>query len=49
MDSENVTDVALNGDYLTGQLREEITISSNAIFTLERREERGDPFEGKFI
>ena len=32
-----------------GQLREEITIESNAIFTIERREERlVNPTEGKF-
>lgn len=32
-----------------GQLREEITIESNAIFTIERREERlVNPTEGKY-
>ncbi|VEN60882.1 unnamed protein product, partial [Callosobruchus maculatus] len=42
--SDNNTDVANTGDILTGQLREEITIESNAILTLEKREERGaDP------
>ncbi|KAJ8954750.1 hypothetical protein NQ318_011445, partial [Aromia moschata] len=39
--SENNTDVALGGDLLAGQLREEITIQSNAILTIERREEKG--------
>lgn len=48
-DSENNTDVALTGDLITGQLREEITIQSNAILTFERREERFvDPTEGLF-
>lgn len=33
---------------MSGQLREEITIQSNAILTFERREERFmDPTEGK--
>lgn len=39
-DSQNNTDMAVNGDLLSGQLREEITIQSNAILTFERREER---------
>ncbi|CAH1100710.1 unnamed protein product [Psylliodes chrysocephalus] len=39
-DDENGTDLALGGDLLAGQLREEITIQSNAILTLEKREER---------
>lgn len=47
VDSENSTDVAVSGDILSGQLREEITIQSNAILTFERREERFvDPTEG---
>lgn len=46
---ENNTDVALSGDLLSGQLREEITIQSNAILTFERREERfTDPAECKW-
>lgn len=40
LDSQNNTDMALSGDLLSGQLREEITIQSNAILTFERREER---------
>lgn len=49
VDSENSTDVAVSGDILSGQLREEITIQSNAILTFERREERFvDPTEGMF-
>ena len=48
-DSENNTDVALTGDLITGQLREEKKIQSNAILTFERREERFvDPTEGLF-
>lgn len=48
VDSENNTDIALPGDLMNGQLREEITIQSNAILTFERREERFvDPTEGK--
>lgn len=48
LDSENNTDLALPGDLISGQLREEITIQSNAILTFERREERfSDPKEGK--
>lgn len=39
IDSENNTDTG--GDLLAGQLREEITIQSNAIITFEKREERG--------
>jgi hypothetical protein len=47
VDAENNTDVAVAGDLITGQLREEITIQSNAILTFERREERFmDPTEG---
>lgn len=47
LDSENSTDLALPGDLISGQLREEITIQSNAILTFERREERfSDPKEG---
>lgn len=47
---ENSTDVAVSGDLLSGQLREEITIQSNAILTFEKREERSsDPREGKTI
>lgn len=42
------TDLAVSGDLMSGQLREEITISSNAILTFERREERlVDPAAGK--
>lgn len=40
LDSQNNTDMAYSGDLLSGQLREEITIQSNAILTFERREER---------
>lgn len=39
-DPKNKTDDAIEGDLLIGQLREEITIQSNAILTLEKREER---------
>lgn len=39
--NENTTDLAAaEEDLLTGQLREEITIQSNAILTFEKREER---------
>lgn len=47
-DDSNDTDVSITGNLLSGQLREEITIESNAILTFERREERFvDPTEGK--
>lgn len=49
VDSEiNDTSLSVSDGY-EGQLREEITIQSNLIFTLERREERytADPAEGK--
>lgn len=49
VDSEvNDTSLSISDGY-EGQLREEITIQSNLIFTLERREERytADPAEGK--
>lgn len=36
----NSTDLAEDGLGMAGQLREEITISSNAILTFERRDER---------
>jgi len=43
----NSTDVAVSESIYEGQLREEITIQSNAILTFERREERFvDPTEG---
>ena len=43
----NNTDVAVSESIYEGQLREEITIQSNAILTFERREERFvDPTEG---
>lgn len=43
----NNTDVAVSESVYEGQLREEITIQSNAILTFERREERFvDPTEG---
>lgn len=48
VDSE-INDTSLSiSDGFEGQLREEITIQSNLIFTLERREERytADPAEG---
>lgn len=48
IDAQNNTDMAINGDLLSGQMREEITIQSNAILTFERREERlMDPAEGR--
>lgn len=50
-DSSNSTSVALPKDeaLLEGQLREEITISSNAIITFEKREERlSDGSDSKF-
>jgi len=44
---QNSTDVAVSESIYEGQLREEITIQSNAILTFERREERFvDPTEG---
>lgn len=46
----DINDTSLSvSDGFEGQLREEITIQSNLIFTLERREERytADPAEGK--
>lgn len=47
-DEENATALAVGEDGLIGQLREEITIQSNAILTFERKEERLiDPTEGK--
>lgn len=51
VDSEiNDTSLSVSDGY-EGQLREEITIQSNLIFTLERREERytADPAEGKAL
>ena len=45
----NNTDVAVAESIFEGQLREEITIQSNAILTFERREERFvDPTEGTY-
>lgn len=45
--NSSLTDVEVAEATLEGQLREEITIQSNAIFTVERREERFvDPTEG---
>lgn len=50
IDDDNNTDLAVTGDLMNGQLREEITIESNAILTFERREERFiDPTEGKNV
>lgn len=49
--SSETNDTSLSvTDNFEGQLREEITIQSNLIFTLERREERftADPAESKF-
>lgn len=49
-DVDDVNDTSLSvSDGFEGQLREEITIQSNLIFTLDRREERytADPAEGK--
>lgn len=44
----NTTAVDITESFNEGQLREEITIQSNAILTFERREERFiDPTEGK--
>lgn len=51
MDSEiNDTSLSISDGY-EGQLREEITIQSNLILTLERKEERytADPAEGKLV
>ncbi|XP_031350388.1 uncharacterized protein LOC116176061 [Photinus pyralis] len=46
IDSENNTDVLIPGDLMSGQVREEITLQSNAILTFERREQRFvDPTE----
>lgn len=39
-EADNNTDIAITGDLLTGQMREEITIQSNIILTLEKREEK---------
>lgn len=50
--SSETNDTSLSiADSFEGQLREEITIQSNLIFTLERREERftADPAESKSI
>lgn len=47
-DDRNNTAVDVAESMFEGQLREEITIQSNAILTFERREERFvDPTEGK--
>ncbi len=47
-DNPNTTAVDVAESVFEGQLREEITIQSNAILTFERREERFvDPTEGK--
>lgn len=40
IDTDNYTDVAIGGDLMRGQMREEITIESNIILTLEKREEK---------
>jgi len=46
-DRSNTTAVDVAESVLEGQLREEITIQSNAILTFERREERlVDPTDG---
>lgn len=48
VDRQNTTAVEVAESLNEGQLREEITIQSNAILTFERREERFvDPTEGK--
>lgn len=51
VDRQNNTAVEVAESFNEGQLREEITIQSNAILTFERREERFvDPTEGnKYI
>lgn len=48
MNTDNNTDISIGSDLLTGQMREEITIQSNIILTLEKREEKfPDPQTGK--
>lgn len=48
VDRQNNTAIEVAESLNEGQLREEITIQSNAILTFERREERFvDPTEGK--
>lgn len=42
--------LSVSGSDYVGQLREEVTVQSNPILALERREERlTDPFEGNYI
>jgi len=48
-DDTDVSLAALQSDY-SGQLREEVTVQSNPILALERREESlTDPSEGKLF